>query len=181
MNLSRAERTTLEGAARNEALRVLMVEDVPTEAELELRELKRAGLTVQSRIVTDETMFRDAVTTFGPHVILSDFSMPGWDGMAALAVARELCPYTPFIFVSGTLGEEYAIRALQNGAADYVLKTNLVRLPAAVERAVREAREHEIRLKAEAELEPRHRSADRPADRRFCRRSHALGQADPSR
>src|SRR5262249_55981097 len=71
--------------------------------------------------------------------ILSDFSMPHFDGMSALAVAREGRPQTPFIFVSGTIGEEYAIRALKNGATDYVLKTNLVRLPPALRRALADA------------------------------------------
>jgi diguanylate cyclase (GGDEF)-like protein/PAS domain S-box-containing protein len=86
-------------------------------------------------------------------VILSDFSMPGFDGMAALAIARELSPDTPFIFVSGTIGEEYAIRALKAGATDYVVKANLVRLPAAVERALAEARERRARRRTEVELE----------------------------
>ena len=86
-------------------------------------------------------------------MILSDFSMPGFDGMAALALARELSPDTPFVFVSGTIGEEYAIRALKNGATDYVLKSNLMRLPAAVERALAEARERRERRRTQAELE----------------------------
>jgi len=137
----------------SQAVRILMVEDVATEAELELRELKRAGMKLESRIVGSETEFRSALDDFCPDIILSDFSMPGWDGMSALAAARELCPDTPFIFVSGTLGEEYAIRALKNGAADYVLKTNLMRLPAAVERALKEARERQARYKVESELD----------------------------
>src|SRR5206468_1683670 len=72
-------------------------------------------------------------------VILSDFSMPQFNGMSALRIAREIVPEVPFIFVSGTLGEDYAIRALKNGATDYVLKSNLVRLPPTIERAVSEA------------------------------------------
>jgi diguanylate cyclase (GGDEF)-like protein/PAS domain S-box-containing protein len=68
-------------------------------------------------------------------------------------MARELTPETPFIFVSGTIGEEYAIRALKSGATDYVLKTNLMRLPAAVERALAEAQERRDRLRTEVELE----------------------------
>ena len=134
-------------------VRILMVEDVPTEAELELRELKRSGLRLESCVVCDENEFRSKVTAFRPDVILSDFSMPGWDGMSALATAREVCPETPFIFVSGTLGEEYAIRALKNGAVDYVLKTNLVRLPSAVERALHDARERAALRSAEVELD----------------------------
>jgi DNA-binding response OmpR family regulator len=118
-----------------QAIRVLLAEDVPTDAELAVRELKRAGMRVTWRVADTEETFRNALAEFGPHVILSDFSMPQFDGMAALHLARELAPDIPFLFVSGTLGEDYAIRALKNGATDYVLKTNLIRLPAAVERA----------------------------------------------
>jgi diguanylate cyclase (GGDEF)-like protein len=120
-------------------VRLLLTEDSAADAELELRELKRAGLAVAHRIVDDEPGFVAALREFLPDIILSDFSMPGFDGMAALELARELAPETPFIFVSGTIGEEYAIRALKNGATDYVLKSNLVRLPAAVERALADA------------------------------------------
>ena len=133
-------------------LRVLLVEDVPTDAELEVRELKRAGLRVAYRIVDTEPAFRAAVREFDPEVILSDFSMPHFDGMWALDLARELAPDVPFIFVSGTIGEEYAIRALRNGATDYVLKSNLVRLPAAVERALLENEDRLARLRAEQAL-----------------------------
>jgi diguanylate cyclase (GGDEF)-like protein/PAS domain S-box-containing protein len=117
-------------------IRILMAEDVRTEAELELRELKRAGLRVDHRVVDTEGDFLRELRDFRPDIILSDFSMPMFDGMSALALAREIAPDTPFIFVSGTIGEEYAIRALKNGASDYVLKTNLMRLPPAVERAM---------------------------------------------
>src|SRR3979490_2322090 len=86
-----------------------------------------------------EADFRRGLGEFRPHVILSDFNMPEFDGMHALVIARETAPDIPFIFVSGTLGEDYAIRALKNGATDYVLKTNLVRLPPTIERAVSEA------------------------------------------
>jgi len=134
-------------------IRVLLAEDVASDAELELRELKRAGLRVSNRVVDDERSFEQALREFAPDVILSDFSMPAFDGMAALALARELCPDTPFIFVSGTIGEEYAIRALKSGATDYVLKTNLVRLPAAVERALAEAQERRELRRSETELE----------------------------
>jgi len=134
-------------------VRVVLAEDVAADAELELRELKRAGLRVAHRIVDNERSFEQALREFAPDVILSDFSMPAFDGMAALVMARELCPDTPFIFVSGTIGEEYAIRALKSGATDYVLKSNLVRLPAAVERALADARERRERRRTEIELE----------------------------
>src|SRR6185295_1624555 len=124
-------------------IRVLLTEDVVSDAELEVRELKRAGLRVAHRVADTEATFTEALRDFAPDIILSDFSMPTFDGMSALALARELRPETPFIFVSGTIGEEYAIRALKNGATDYVLKTNLVRLPAAVERALADARQRQ--------------------------------------
>jgi diguanylate cyclase (GGDEF)-like protein/PAS domain S-box-containing protein len=134
-------------------IRVLLTEDVASDAELEVRELKRAGLRLQHRIVDTEDTFTRALRDFSPDIILSDFSMPGFDGMAALALARELAPDTPFIFVSGTIGEEYAIRALKSGATDYVLKSNLVRLPAAVERAMAEAQQRRERRRIETELD----------------------------
>jgi diguanylate cyclase (GGDEF)-like protein/PAS domain S-box-containing protein len=134
-------------------IRVLLTEDVAADAELEVRELRRANLRITHRVVETEESFTRAVREFAPDIILSDFSMPGFDGMAALAIARELAPDTPFIFVSGTIGEEYAIRALKSGATDYVLKSNLVRLPAAVERAIADARQRRERRRIETELD----------------------------
>src|SRR6266513_790034 len=87
-------------------IRVLIAEDVAADAELEIRELKRAGLRVTPRIVDRPDDFVAALREFTPHVILSDFSMPGFDGMEALALAREISPDTPFVFVSGTIGVE---------------------------------------------------------------------------
>src|SRR2546428_5104815 len=126
-------------------LRLLLTEDNPADAELELRELKRAGLRIAHRIADTEQGFVSALREFSPDVILSDFSMPGFDGMGAVALAGGVAADTPFVFVAGTLGEEYAIRALRNGATDYVLKTNLMRLPAVVERAFTEAKERRER------------------------------------
>src|SRR5712675_1055662 len=140
-----------------ERLRILLAEDLANDAELALTELKRAGLRADHRVVDSEKSFVDALREFKPDVILSDFSMPGFDGMAALALARERCPDTPFIFVSGTIGEESAVSALKSGATDYVLKNNLVRLPSAVERALREGKERAARCKVERKLARRSR------------------------
>ena len=82
---------------------------------------------------------RAALAAALPDIILSDFSLPQFDGMSALAVAREVAPDVPFIFLSGTIGEERAIEALQRGAIDYVLKTNPKRLVPAVQRALEDA------------------------------------------
>jgi diguanylate cyclase (GGDEF)-like protein/PAS domain S-box-containing protein len=134
------------------AIRVLLSEDNPDDEMLELRELKRAGLRVEHRLALTADEFLGGLRDFRPHVVISDFSMPKFDGMQALDLAREHAPDIPFIFVSGTLGEDYAIRALKNGATDYVLKSNLVRLPAAVERALASAAEKRARREAEAGL-----------------------------
>ena len=94
---------------RNAPIKLLLVEDNAVDAELEIRELKRAGLRVEHRLVDTESGLRRELSDFAPELILSDFSMPRFDGMSALAVAKQLEPDVPFIFVSGTLGEEYEI------------------------------------------------------------------------
>jgi PAS domain-containing protein len=82
-------------------------------------------------------------------LIFSDFTMPGFDGWEALVLARKKAPQTPFLFVSGTIGEDTAIEALKNGATDYVLKHRLMRLIPAVDRALREAEQRLERERAE--------------------------------
>jgi diguanylate cyclase (GGDEF)-like protein/PAS domain S-box-containing protein len=129
----------------SEPLKILIVEDVVTDAELILRALQRANIVCDARRVDTAVAYRRELAEFKPHVILSDFTMPAFNGMEALSTGRESHPDIPFIFVSGTLGEEYAVRALKNGATDYILKTNLLRLPAAVERAIAESAERRAR------------------------------------
>ncbi len=125
--------------ASPEPIRVVMVEDNPTDVELVLRQLRRDGLEVVNAVACDEHDFRLALTEFSPHLILSDFSLPQFDGLSALRIARDLAPHVPFIFVSGTIGEERAISALKNGAFDYVLKDNLRRLVPAIRGALKAA------------------------------------------
>jgi diguanylate cyclase (GGDEF)-like protein len=134
-------------------IRLLIVEDSEADAELAVRELKKAGLRITHTVVDTEAAFRQGLRAFGPDIILSDFSMPAFDGMEALRLARELTPEIPFVFFSGTLGEDYAIRALKDGASDYVVKGNLVRLPAAIERALAEAEAERQRRRLQTELE----------------------------
>ena len=133
-------------------LRILIVEDSPADAELCKRQLLRGGLKFVVERLQTRDAFEGALCELAPDVILSDFSMPTFSGMEALAIARKLCPDIPFIFVSGTIGEENAIKALKDGATDYVLKTNLVRLSIVVERALVEARRRRELRRAEAEL-----------------------------
>lgn len=135
-------------------IKVLLIEDVETDAELELRELRKSGIIYVSKRVDSEPDLRQALQEFKPHVILSDFSLPGYfDGYRALAISRELAPDIPFIFVSGTIGEENAIESLKNGASDYVLKSNLLRLSNAVKRALDESELKKLQKAAEREIE----------------------------
>ena len=133
-------------------LKILFVEDDHGDVELEMRALRRAGLELDSQHVTTEVALRDVLGRFKPQIVISDFSLPGFDGLTALAVVRSVYPETPLIFVSGTIGEERAIEAIRHGATDYVLKDNLTRLPPAVQRAVRESEERAARLQVEHEL-----------------------------
>ncbi len=133
-------------------LRILILEDVPTDAELMEEELKESGMTFISKRVAARTAFINAINGFCPDIILSDYSLPSFDGQSALKIAMEKCPDTPFIFVSGALGEEMAIELLKKGATDYVLKNRLSRLGPAVSRALNEVVERNERKRAEDAL-----------------------------
>ena len=124
---------------RQRELRVLLIEDSEPDAELTIRRLKAAGFNCSYRCVVNERDLRKELKACRPDLILSDFSIPGFNGMSALAIARVEAAGVPFIFLSGTIGEERAIEALKCGAIDYVLKTNPMRLVPAVERALAEA------------------------------------------
>ena len=138
--------------ARGE-IKVLLVEDRIEDAELLLREMRRSELTIVSRRVETAASYLDALENFAPDLILSDYTLPGFDGPMALQLARQKRPDTPFIFVSGTIGEERAIEALRQGAVDYVLKDNRARLVPAIERALKEVEERDARRWALRELE----------------------------
>jgi diguanylate cyclase (GGDEF)-like protein len=120
-------------------LQLILVEDNPPDAEIVARHLARAKLFFSIHRVETEAELLAALSTHRPDLIISDFSLPQFDGLRALEVAAAHSPHTPFIFVSGTIGEERAIEALRRGATDYVLKTNLARLGPAVQRALSEA------------------------------------------
>ena len=140
-------------------LRILLLEDVPEDAELAERELRNANVSFTSTRVQSKEAFLAEVAN-KPDIILADFSLPGFSGSEALALAREKCPDIPFVFVSGAIGEERAIESLKQGATDYVLKQRLSRLVPAVRRALRETEERIERKRAQEALrqsEERHR------------------------
>jgi len=135
-----------------QSLRILILEDLPSDAELMVYELRQANIAHSYRRVSNREDFLLALKDDKPDLILSDFHLPGFDGLEALALAQATSPDVPFIFVSGAMGEEVAIDALKRGATDYVLKDRLSRLGPAVQRALREAEERRERRQTEAAL-----------------------------
>jgi len=133
-------------------LRILCIEDDPTDAELIGELLGTEGLVCEITRVETETAMRDFLAQASPDVILADYTLPSFDGLSALRVAKTICPEVPFFFVSGTLGEEVAIEALRTGATDYILKTGMAKLVPAVLRALREAREIAERKQSDEKL-----------------------------
>src|SRR6266853_455794 len=129
-----------------------MLEDDAADAELTRFTLRKGGLHFSVVRVDSKEEFLNELEQRPPALILSDYSLPGFDGSMALDIARQKCPETPFIFVTGTMGEEVAIETLKNGATDYVLKTRLSRLVPSVHRAMREARGRAERKRAEEQL-----------------------------
>jgi two-component system cell cycle sensor histidine kinase/response regulator CckA len=138
-------------------LQVLHLEDDADFAEVVAATLGGEGLYSRCSLVTDLAAFTAAIDREPFDVILADFSLPTCTGLDALEVARKKCPGTPFLLVSGTIGEEAAIESLRRGATDYVLKLWLERLVPAVRRAVDESRERQQRERAEAALAKRER------------------------
>jgi DNA-binding NarL/FixJ family response regulator len=142
----------------SEDLRILILEDVPADAELIQYELTESGVTHTPCCVSDKASYFKALNEFSPDLILSDYSLPSFDGLSALKLAVGRCPDVPFIFVSGALGEETAVELLKQGAVDYVLKDRLFRLGPAITRALQEVRERRERQMAEEALKKREKA-----------------------
>lgn len=113
----------------SEAIRLLLVEDNENDAELLRLELERAGFELDYRRVENDADLRRELSEHDWDMVISDFSLAGFDGLKALRTARELRPELPFVFVSGAPGEKLTLEAKQAGALDYVPKTELSRLP----------------------------------------------------
>jgi len=134
-------------------LRILLLEDSALDAELVTEALIGAGLPVSIERAVSAQEFTRAVRDESWDLILADYLLPAFNGLHALDIAREMARATPFVFVSGALGEEVAVEALKRGATDYVLKEKLDRLPATVLRALAEARERGEKQRAQEALQ----------------------------
>lgn len=135
-----------------ERLRVLLLEDQPADAELCLRALAGSGFDLRTMVAGDREAFVHGLAEFEPDLVLSDFFVPQFDGLRAVALAHETNPDLPVIIVTGSLDEETAADCIKAGAADYVLKDRLVRLPIAVRAAMDRRTRVRAQHRAEAEI-----------------------------
>ncbi len=138
--------------------RILHLEDSAVDAELVAEYLRSTAIPFTLHRVTTREEFVAALEAGDYHLILADYALPSFDGVQALAIARQRVPATPFIFVSGVLGEDNAVECLKQGATDYVLKQRLRKLPMAVTRALAEARERQERERVERALQSSYRA-----------------------
>jgi PAS domain S-box-containing protein len=141
--------------------KVLIVEDMPSDAELIEREIRKLMKEFVFRNVCTEDEFIEAIDNFQPDIILSDYSMPEFDGLTALKIAREKVPHTPVIIVTGSLNEDIAVECMRSGASDYVIKEFIKRLGQAVSNALDQARLRLEKIRTQEALiesEERHRS-----------------------
>ena len=139
-----------------EEIKILILEDVAFDAELIEYELRREGVKFLSKRVETKESFISELGELRPDLILADHSLPKFDGLSALKIANKECPYIPFLFVSGKIGEEFAVNALKEGATDYIFKNNLSKLVPAIQRALKECHEKIEREKAQKALRKAH-------------------------
>ena len=139
-----------DDAARN--IRVLVVEDNASDSELMLHALKNGGFNSEFEVVQTATEFADRIRTKKYDIILADYRLPGWNGMETVAMLREEGLDVPVLLVSGALGELKAVECIKQGAADYVLKDHLARLPQSVGRAIEERNLRDENRRTQEEL-----------------------------
>jgi signal transduction histidine kinase len=130
-------------------LRILMLEDLQDDVGLIERALNKQGIRFVAKRVDTRGEFSEALTTFKPDLILSDHALPQFNSLEALTICQKQGMGIPFILVTGTVSEEFAVSCLKQGADDYVLKSNLVRLPSAIKNALRQRHHEDKRKKAE--------------------------------
>jgi len=120
-------------------LKILIIEDNKSDIDLLHRELKKNGLHFTSEIVETRESFESALDNFIPDIILSDYTLPAFDGVTAFHIKQNKSPDTPFIIVSGSIGEEGAVELIKNGVTDYALKDKLFSLAPKINRALKDA------------------------------------------
>ena len=133
-------------------IKILFVEDLPTDVELAKRTLTKGAIEFQSRVVENETDFIRELEDFVPDIIISDYKMPQFNGMRALKILLEKIPSTPFVLLTGSMNEELAVECIKAGASDYIIKEHITRLPFAVKDVLDKKKIQIEKAKAEFEL-----------------------------
>lgn len=136
------------GNAMNQYNRILLVEDESHDAELNIREIKKILPHSKFKITDNKQDYQDLLVSFLPDIIISDYNLPTFDGLSALKIAKELCPLTPFIVVTGSINEDTAVECMKAGATDYVLKDSLKRLGSSVLNALDQSKIRRERIEA---------------------------------
>ena len=132
----------------NQYNRILLVEDESHDAELNIREIKKILPHSKFKITDNKQDYQDLLVSFLPDIIISDYNLPTFDGLSALKIAKELCPLTPFIVVTGSINEDTAVECMKAGATDYVLKDSLKRLGSSVLNALDQSKIRRERIEA---------------------------------
>ncbi len=141
----------------NKGLKILILEDTLSDADLLIRELKKSELGFIFEIVQTRETFEKTLTDFKPDLILSDFNLPSFDGLNAFRIKQEKSPDIPFIIVSGAIGEEKAVELIKNGITDYSQKDKLFTLNQKITRALKEVDEKKEKRIADEKVQTQHK------------------------
>lgn len=160
-------------------MNILIVEDVPTDAELCQREVRKVLGTCQFQVVETRHDYLAALREFVPDLILCDYSMPGFDGLSALRLALEFAPETPFIMVTGSVTENVAVECMKAGAWDYIIKEHIKRLGPAVLNALEKKQTLVTKRKAEEEREAAYHALDKALNDSITAMSKMVEMRDP--
>jgi len=163
----------------SEIIKILIVEDAPADAELCEREVRKVLKSCRFQVVDQRQTYLTALSEFQPDLILSDYSMPGFDGMSALRLALENTPETPFIIVTGSVSEDVAAESMKAGAWDYIIKEHIKRLGSAVVNALEKKQTLLTKRKAEEERETAYRALDKALNGSINAMSKIVEMRDP--
>jgi PAS domain S-box-containing protein len=133
-------------------IKILFVEDVISDAELIWHEIEKSKIEYSRELVDNQSDYENALKELCPDLIISDYSLPQFDGMSALSLRNVICPLTPFILVTGSINEEIAVECMKSGADDYILKDNLSRLGPAIVNSIKKSKLTRDKKAAEEEL-----------------------------
>jgi len=136
----------------NIKIKILIAEHDLVDIDLMMHALDNGNLNYEAEIVSTESAYETALHIFAPDIILSDYTFPSFDGLTAFKIKERICPYIPFISVSGSIGEENAIKLIKDGVDDFVLKDRLLTLPGKITRALKDATEKRAKLKSDVAL-----------------------------